>query len=165
MKHTGLRMDIKMREKMTNYLYSASTNSFYPISMRKDYEKAGTLPNNLIEVNDDVFNEFSQNKDGFYRSSNESGYPTWVEIPPPTQQEIDAEKEAKNITFLSYEINRTETKLTQLYRLRDRNKASESHLSQIEELEDYSTDLMLVEDQEGYPLNADFPTCPDFFSE
>ena len=85
--------------------------------------------------------------------------------PPLSQHELDAQKETKNIEFLSSEINRTETKLTQLYRLRDRNKASESHLSQIEELEDYSTDLMLVEDQEGYPLNADFPTCPDFFSE
>lgn len=85
--------------------------------------------------------------------------------PPLSQKEIDQKKEDKNIAFLYSEINRTETKLTQLYRLRDRSKASEIHLSQIEELEDYSTDLMLVEDQEGYPLHAVFPTCPDFFSE
>lgn len=92
---------------------------------------------------------------------------TWINdvIEPITNDEINAQTENKNIEFLSFEINRTETKLTQLYRLRDRNKSSEAHLSQIEELEDYSTDLMLVEDQEGYPLNATFPICPDFFSE
>lgn len=85
--------------------------------------------------------------------------------PPSSQEELNIQKEAENIYFLSSEINRVETKLTQLYRLRDRNKASENHLSQIEELEDYSTDLMLVENQKGFPLKAKFPECPIFFKE
>lgn len=115
---------------------------------------------NLVLMSDELFEEYKNKPLGATWSIN-----GWIVDEELAQAERNAIKEAENTSFLSSEINRTETKLTQLYRLRDRNKASEIHLSQIEELEDYSTDLMLVEDQEGYPLNADFPTCPDFFSE
>lgn len=89
----------------------------------------------------------------------------FIANPPLSEKELNSKISSSNTSFLFHEINRVEVKLIQLYRLRDRNKASDIHLSQIEELEDYSTDLMLVESQKGFPLKAKFPLCPEFFKE
>lgn len=145
-----------------HYYYSASTNSFYPIFLKSEYEKAGTLPTDLIEVNDDIFDEFSQNKDGFYRSSDENGYPIWIEIPPPTQQELDQKKEAENTAFLAFESERTEDEIKIYERMRDRNRADADDLAMLELLEDYSIDLKKVTKQEGWPLEVEWPIAPEF---
>lgn len=42
------------------YLYSAKNNIFYPADNLSIYEAAASLPDDLVEVSDAVFNEFSQ---------------------------------------------------------------------------------------------------------
>ncbi|HCC6785154.1 TPA: tail fiber assembly protein [Escherichia coli] len=69
------------------YLYSAKTNAFYPLELKDNYDSAGTLPNDVIEVNDDIFCEYSEAPEGKYRQAGSDGLPVWKDIPPPTQQE------------------------------------------------------------------------------
>lgn len=66
-----------------NYIYSAETNCFYPISLKSAYEKSGTWPSSYIEVSDDTFFEFTQNKEGKVRVPDADGRPVWVDTPAP----------------------------------------------------------------------------------
>lgn len=78
-----------------NYWFSPSKNAFYPVALKNDYISAGTLPDDLIEVNDRIFNEFSgMPKEGKQRISGTDGYPVWGDIPPPTPEEKKSNAEA-----------------------------------------------------------------------
>ncbi|MES0226615.1 hypothetical protein [Citrobacter braakii] len=41
------------------YKYSASKNAFYPESLIPEYIKAGTMPDDLIDVSADIFMEYT----------------------------------------------------------------------------------------------------------
>ncbi|KLU15338.1 MULTISPECIES: tail fiber assembly protein [Xenorhabdus] len=66
-----------------NYLFSPSTLGFYPVTMIGDYRAAGTLPDDVIPVADEVFLEFSQPLAGKLRGAANNGMPCWVDVPPP----------------------------------------------------------------------------------
>lgn len=89
---------------------------------------------------------------------------TWIDdvIEPATQQEIDAQKSAENIAFLSSESERTEDEIKIYERMRDRNRADSDDLAMLEALEDYSIDLKKVTKQKGWPLEVDWPVAPEF---
>jgi len=70
------------------YYYSAKENSFYPDELLESYEEAGSLPTDLIEITDSVYDEFSQNKEGWDRAGNEEGLPHWVKTPPPSYDKL-----------------------------------------------------------------------------
>lgn len=73
------------------YQYSPSTNSFYPDDLLSVYEEAGTLPNDLIPVSEDVFREFTATPEpGKMRVAGSDGLPAWGDIPPPTHEELIA---------------------------------------------------------------------------
>ncbi|EOI3395499.1 tail fiber assembly protein [Enterobacter hormaechei] len=65
-----------------NYWFSPANNAFYPVALKESYVNAGSLPNDLIEVEDTIFNEFSATPpDGKMRGVGDSGLPIWVDIP------------------------------------------------------------------------------------
>lgn len=65
-----------------NYWFSPANNAFYPVALKESYVNAGSLPNDLIEVEDTIFNEFSATPpDGKMRGVEDSGLPIWVDIP------------------------------------------------------------------------------------
>ncbi|MPU94455.1 tail fiber assembly protein [Escherichia coli] len=65
-----------------NYWFSPANNAFYPVALKESYVNAGSLPNDLIEVEDTIFNEFSATPpDGKMRGVGYSGLPIWVDIP------------------------------------------------------------------------------------
>ncbi|WP_345754934.1 tail fiber assembly protein [Citrobacter braakii] len=71
------------------YQYSPSTNSFYPDDLLSVYEDAGTLPNDLVPVDEDVFREFTATPEpGKIRVAGSDGLPAWGDIPPPTHEEL-----------------------------------------------------------------------------
>ncbi|GAA5102778.1 phage tail assembly chaperone [Wohlfahrtiimonas larvae] len=96
----------------------------------------------------------------------------WIEItieeaqaianPPPSQIEIDLQKEKENIAFLASESERTESEIKVYERMRDRNRADEDDLAMLEALEDYSIDLKKVTKQKGWPLEVEWPVAPRF---
>lgn len=77
------------------YLFSPSVNAFYPNEMKSYYEAAGSLPADLIEVDSEVFDEFSAIPEGKVRVVGNDGMPAWGDVPPPTQEELIAQAESK----------------------------------------------------------------------
>lgn len=75
------------------YLFSPSTLGFYPIEMKAEYLTNGSLPSDVIEVSDSVRNEYNFAPPEGKQLSSSKNMPVWVDIPPPTQDELIAEAE------------------------------------------------------------------------
>lgn len=69
------------------YKFSPTTTSFYPVALLDDYRKAGTLPDDLVEVSESVYQEFSGQPPLGKRRGVADGVPAWVDIPPPSREE------------------------------------------------------------------------------
>ncbi|MFV9327034.1 tail fiber assembly protein [Citrobacter europaeus] len=73
------------------FQYSPSTNSFYPDDLLSVYDDAGTLPNDLTPVYEDVFRKFTVTPEaGKMRVAGSDGLPAWGDIPPPSHEELIA---------------------------------------------------------------------------
>ncbi|MBB9225684.1 tail fiber assembly protein [Escherichia coli] len=128
------------------YLYSAQTNAFYPLELKDYYESADTLPNDVIEVTDDVFYEYSEAPEGKYRQAGPDGLPAWKDIPPPTQQEqiaaADAEKQSRIDQANEYMNSKQWPGKAAMGRLSDADKAQyNAWLDYLDELEGVDTSV------------------------
>ncbi|HDK0319161.1 TPA: tail fiber assembly protein [Escherichia coli] len=73
----------------SNYYYSAINNAFYSAELILSYVEADNWPDDAISVTDDCFIEFSEEPPvGMYRQPDAEGMPSWVNIPPPTQEDL-----------------------------------------------------------------------------
>lgn len=87
---------------MKTYLFNKENMSFYPFSLKDDYIKSGTWPENGVEVDDDVFEQFSgESPAGKMRGASGDGMPAWVDIPPPTPEELFAVAAQKKSILLA----------------------------------------------------------------
>lgn len=63
------------------YLFSAKTCGFYPKAEIDAYINAGTLPEDTIEVSEDIRNEYNVSPPaGFKLGTDSSGMPAWVDL-------------------------------------------------------------------------------------
>ena len=70
-------------------MYAYSKGLFYPLSMRDDYEDANSWPDSFVEVSEDVYLKFTANPPkGKMRGTDADGMPSWVDVPPPTREEL-----------------------------------------------------------------------------
>lgn len=83
---------------MKTYQFSAKTGSFYPKSMLEEYRNANTLPGDLVDVDDEIYNLFTTSPpEGKIRGADESGFPAWVNAPAPTpEQQVISARIRKN---------------------------------------------------------------------
>lgn len=72
------------------YQYSAKNNAFFPVAELANYKVAGWDLSDLVDVTDEMFSEFTQdrNVDGLMRTAGDNGLPQWSPLPPPTQEQI-----------------------------------------------------------------------------
>lgn len=82
-----------------NYIFSATDNAFYPLSMRQQYTDAGTWPENGIRVSDDIFNEFTGPAPAGKIRGVVNEMPAWVDLPPPTPRQLIDQAEQKKETL------------------------------------------------------------------
>ena len=73
---------------MNKYLFSATMNQFYPVSLINSYKASGTLPDDAIEIEDSISNEFLDVPPQGKRRGVVDGLPAWVNIPPPSHEEL-----------------------------------------------------------------------------
>lgn len=83
--------------------------------------------------------------------------------PRPTQAELDQQKSAENIAFLSSETRRTNDAIEVLNDAIEFEKATDEEVAQHKSLRKYRLDLSRVPNQETWPLNPTWPECPEFF--
>lgn len=134
------------------YYINKKTLDVYVYDSKENAEKLNSDFINLIECDKPI--------DSQYRIFNFDDMKWEIDV---VAQNEDEKKH--NIAFLNYEEDRTEDAITKLKRVVDRNIATEEELKRFDTLEIYSIQLMRVPNQETWPLNPVFPTCPDFFSE
>lgn len=72
------------------FIFSASENMFYSKLDEPSCERAGTWPEDAVDVDDDVFLMFSGTPPIGKRRGVVNGMPAWVDIPPPTASELIA---------------------------------------------------------------------------
>lgn len=87
---------------MSKYLYSAKSNAFYPTSMKETYIAAGMWPDDGVPCEEDLFAAFSGlPPEGKVRAAGEDGYPTWVDVPPPTAEDVKRDADYKKSELLA----------------------------------------------------------------
>ncbi|MFH3517693.1 tail fiber assembly protein [Citrobacter sp. 70972423] len=75
---------------MKNFIFSALNNAFYPLELQSRYVEAGSWPEDGIEVNDEIFKEFTGEPPVGKVRGVEDGFPCWIDVPPPTCDELIA---------------------------------------------------------------------------
>ncbi|HDV3818606.1 TPA: tail fiber assembly protein [Escherichia coli] len=80
---------------MNKYKWSAKHLAFFPESWLSSYEAAGWDLSDLIDVNDDVYMSFTSPPPSGKTLGAKGGMPAWVDIPPPTHDELVATAEAE----------------------------------------------------------------------
>lgn len=73
---------------MTEYVFSPSENAFYLSALKDDYLAAGTWPTDGVSVKSEVAVLFmGEVPEGKLRGV-KKGMPCWIDIPPPTQEDL-----------------------------------------------------------------------------
>ncbi|WP_248908344.1 tail fiber assembly protein [Escherichia coli] len=69
-------------------LFSASTVGFYDYDRKEAYERAGNWPADLIEITHELHLQFCGAAPSGKKLGSVDGKPAWVDIPPPTMEEL-----------------------------------------------------------------------------
>lgn len=75
---------------MNQFKYSPSTNYRYPVDFLSSYEEAGTLPDDLVDIDDEISKVYfdSLPPEGKIRVAGNDGLPAWGDIPPPSKESL-----------------------------------------------------------------------------
>lgn len=141
-----------------NYIYSAINNSFYPSSMKDDYQRADTWPDDAVEVDDNIYLEFTaEPPKGKMRIAGEDGLPVWGDLTPPTREEMikAAEQQQQQlIDFAMQSVSVIQLKLQAGRTLTDAEKAK------LNAVLDY-IDAVTAIDITTAPGNINWPLVPE----
>ncbi|HDT6601772.1 tail fiber assembly protein [Citrobacter freundii] len=136
---------------MQKYVFSAKNNAFFPVELKSSYQKAGEWPNDGIEIEDSVATEFMQEPpEGKYRNVI-AGMPAWVDIPPPTQEELSAVAELRKANLRM----RADSEINWRQDAVDAGVATEEETAALSEWKKYRVLLMRVDTEK--PV---WPTTP-----
>lgn len=110
------------------YKYSPSSNAFYPTSLEAEYTAAGTWPDDLTNVSDDVYREFASDAipDGKQRIAGSDGLPSWGDTPKPSKEQLTEQAEQQKQVLITEANQKTQLWQTQLMLgiITDEDKAS-----------------------------------------
>ncbi|EPG1715974.1 tail fiber assembly protein [Morganella morganii] len=101
---------------MIKYKYSANNNAFFPADEVKEYTAAGWILDDLVDVSDEVFSEFTQdrNSEGLMRGSDKKGYPVWINVPPKSKEQVVTDTEGRKQYLIAEASQKTQLWQTQL---------------------------------------------------
>jgi len=139
-----------------NYWFSPKTNAFYPFALKKSYELAGSLPDDLVEVTDDIFNEFSGAPPaGKVRVAGKDSLPCWEDLPMilPTEDELKAQARTLRDSF----IEATDKVIVPDYTIADMKLSDE----QLQELFAVRSAFKRWPTSEGWPV-IELPEIPQW---
>ncbi|HCM9127985.1 TPA: tail fiber assembly protein [Enterobacter asburiae] len=86
---------------MSEYIYSAKNNAFYPVDMKEDYVEAGSWPDDGKAVSEECFLEFTSVAHADkYRVAGDDGLPAWEAVPAPTKEQLIAAADAEKMRLI-----------------------------------------------------------------
>ncbi|MGD8163417.1 tail fiber assembly protein [Pantoea sp. FN0307] len=87
---------------MSDFFFSASEKTFFIKATLPLYENAGTLPGDIIEVDNKVARRFMADaQPGKVIGIDDSGFPIWIDAPPPSQEEAIRSNAIKRQVYIS----------------------------------------------------------------
>lgn len=81
----------------TNYIFSAALNGFLPLAWKEEKEATGSWPDDAIEISYEDYLKFTTDASKGKILGSVDGRPAWVDIPPPTHEELIASAEATKL--------------------------------------------------------------------
>lgn len=143
-----------------SYYYSATTNAFYPEKLQKDYEKAGSWPDDVQKVDEFIYSEYAEQQPpaGKMRVPNADGYPSWGDIPPPTTDQL-IESNTRKYNKMLRACTDAAFPLQSAVAL---GVATDEQKAQLAELQQYAIDLInpeLVDLTQSPPIFPNLPAC------
>lgn len=81
----------------TNYIFSAALNGFLPLAWKEEKEATGSWPDDAIEISYEDYLKFTTDAPEGKILGSVDGLPAWVDIPPPTKDELIASAEATRL--------------------------------------------------------------------
>ena len=76
-------------------IFSPGQNKFFPVQLKPDYENAGTWPADGVDVDYDVYLEFTANPPEGKVRGVVDGMPAWVDKSSPTQEQLVSQAAVK----------------------------------------------------------------------
>lgn len=139
-----------------SYGYSATTNTFYVIENKSGYEQFGNWPADVNPVSDEVWETFiKQGSPGKVRGADEDGFPAWVDIPAPTQEE-----EIESATMQKIQLMAKATKtIAPLQDADDLGIATADELDKLKRWKIYRVQLNRLDPE--YAPNISWPLAPE----
>jgi len=109
-----------------NCFFSAKTKGFYPEALMQDYESAGTLPEDIVEISGEEYETYCGMPPAGKKLGSSDGRPAWVDIPPLSQDELVAQVSTEKTARLREANTITQPWQTQLLlgMITDADKAS-----------------------------------------
>lgn len=81
---------------MNQYYWSASTNAFYAVALREQYEASGSLPSDITDIDDSVASVFmGMPPAGKERGIGADNMPAWSDVPLPSQAQLVSQADVK----------------------------------------------------------------------
>ncbi len=137
---------------MTNYIYSASNNAFFPTSFIDAYSDFNL--SDAVEVEDSVYLEFITPPEGKIRIAGGDGLPAWGDIPPLTHLQIVAAADLKKQVL----ITKAAATIAPLQYAADLGIATPEEISALKEWKTYRVMLNRVDISFG--TDVVWPTRP-----
>lgn len=83
--------------------YSAKNNAFYEDTMKGDYIQAGSWPDDLVEITDDLYDAlFAGQSDGKVITPGDDGRPVLTNPAPPTNEQLIAQANSRVKSLMAY---------------------------------------------------------------
>lgn len=95
--------DVSVPLRTSGFIWDAKNNLLLSYVLKAEYEAAGMWPENGIDVSDEVSAEFTgQPPEGKIMGVGNDGMPAWVDIPPPTRDELISAAEQMRQQLLAH---------------------------------------------------------------
>ena len=137
------------------FIFSASENMFYSKLDKPSCERAGTWPEDAVDVDDDVFLMFSATPPIGKSRGVVNGLPAWVDIPPPTASELIAAASREKVSLRATADYETEWRQDAV----DTGIATAGETAALAEWKRYRVLLMRVDTSKAPDI--DWPTPPE----
>ncbi|EPO7911765.1 TPA: tail fiber assembly protein [Citrobacter koseri] len=124
--------------ELPSYFYSASTGGFYPVSLKEDYETAGSWPGDAVSVTDeDMIALQAGHSAGKQITSNAEGYPVLTDPKPLTPEQLQQQAKAQQSALM----NAAGDAIAPLQDAVDLDEATEAELALLKEWKQYRVSL------------------------
>ncbi len=141
---------------MNQYKYSPTQNLRYLISLLPFYTDQGALPDDMIDISDDIAAEFfdSPAPVGKVRAAGGDGLPCWVDVPEATHESLVAQAEYQRSVLRT----RAESEISWRQDAVDADIATDEETEKLAEWKKYRVMLMRVDTSRASKI--EWPVIP-----